>query len=549
MNENRLSEDQQVLCAVDSWSWSFLNGLQLGAGRVFGFDGFEFMPSVMRFDVGVDGFVGKNKLCVIKSAQAGITQAVQLWVLHGCLYGKFKQGIMYIFPSDRDVQNFSQTRFTPFLKENAILRSVVDDVNNVHVRRINGVNLLFVGGRSTVSVGGVNDKKRDSSALRSFPADVVVRDEADIIDEQMREQSKQRLQASENPFEIDISTPTLPDFGIDAIWQRSDMRHWFVNCKSCKYEFCFELEFPNCMNKGKDGSYYRCCPKCLSPVDPKDGRFVMIGNTNSDTAGFWVSTLMTRLSADYIMDRFSNPISGRMNEFWNSVLGKPFIEYDDKVNKNEVYDCCSHYPMNTHYAGSTSMGVDVGKHLHCVIGIRTGQDSYQILKVERLDDFSQLYVLANSFNCSSVVIDAAPERHKAREFLQNYRGGVVHLCEYNYSQAGGEVWGRDGMVRVNRTEICDRTSTLFKYKGKLVLPMRSNEIDIYANEITSTARKLVVGANGVNYYSYITPNNVADHYYHATNYFLLASRFLNFDSFTGKRQESIRFTENSYTYR
>ncbi len=542
---NNLTLEQKTLCNVDAWSWAYLNKLDLGGSRVFSYKGFEFAPSVMRFDQPCDGYEAKNKLCVIKSAQAGITQDVQLWVLHGCLFGKFKQGIMYIFPSDKDVQNFSQTRFTPFLKENHILRQCVDDVNNVHVRRVNGINLIFVGGRSTVSVGGGNDKKRDSSSLRSFPADCVVRDEADIMDSDMREQSKQRLQASENPYEIDISTPTLPDFGIDVIWKRSDMRHWFVTCPDCRFEYCQELEFPNCIDKDSNGNYYRCCPKCKTPIDQSKGKFVALGNKNSDTAGFWISTLMTHLSANYIMDRFENPLSGRMNEFWNSVIGKPYIEFEDKVTKQEVYNCCSHYAMNSDCKEQTAMGVDVGKVLHCTIGIRTGRDSYRIVKVHRCDTWEELYTLANAYNCRSVVIDCAPERHKAKEFQQNYKG-IVHLCEYNFSMSGGETWN-NGVVRVNRTEICDRTTSVFKYAGKMVLPLRCSEIDEYAYEVANTARKLVTGNNGVNFYSYITPNDAPDHYFHSTNYFLLACKFLNYSSLDDMRQNKNLQNDTPYT--
>lgn len=529
-NELSLSEEQLALMTVDSWSWGFFNRVRLGAGRLFSYDGFEYIPDLMRFDKSYDAFEGKNKCCVIKSAQAGVTQAMQLWVLHGCIYRRFNQGVMYIFPSDKDVVNFSQTRFTPFLNENECVKLYVDDVNNVHVRRVNGVNLIFVGARSTVSVGGGNDKKRDSSALRSFPADVVVRDEADIMDSDMKEQSKQRLQASANPYEIDISTPTLPDFGIDQTWKKSDMRLFMITCPKCRHEFCMELDFPNCIGIDKEGHYFRCCTSCKEPIIPsKHGRFRPT-RSGSDTAGFWISTLMTRLSADYIMDRFQNPVSGRMNEFWNSVIGKPYIEFEDKVHAREVFDCCGTDPMFTDYSqNNTAMGVDVGKVLHCVIGIRTGKDSYKIVKVHRCHTWNELNVLARSYNVQSVVIDCAPERHKAKEFQDAYKG-IVHLCEYNFSMTGGEKWG-DGFVRTNRTEACDRVTSVFKYSGKMELPMRCSEIEQYAYEVSNTARKLVTNNNGVNYYSYITPNNSPDHYFHATSYFLLATKFLSYGNF------------------
>ena len=39
-----------------------------------------------------------------------------------------------------------------------------------------------------------------------------------------------RLDGHDNPCRMDISTPTLPECGVDAEYQQSDLKRWIVEC-------------------------------------------------------------------------------------------------------------------------------------------------------------------------------------------------------------------------------------------------------------------------------------------------------------------------------
>ena len=53
-----------------------------------------------------------------KGAQMGFTEISVLKVMHGLLFGRYPQGVLYLLPTVTDVSDFSRGRFGPFLTEN-----------------------------------------------------------------------------------------------------------------------------------------------------------------------------------------------------------------------------------------------------------------------------------------------------------------------------------------------------------------------------------------------------------------------------------------------
>ena len=80
---------------------------------------------------------------------------------------------------------------------------------------------------------------------------------------------------------------------------------------------------------------------------------------------------------------------------------------------------------------------------------------------------------------------------------------------------------KDGLISVRRTETMDNVHNIFTTSGRLEIPRRSLEINRYAIEMTNTAKVLQEdGITGSRRYIYTKLG--ADHYFHATNYFILA---------------------------
>ncbi len=180
----------------------------------------------------------------LKGAQVGITSIIMLRTLHGLISNRYHQGALYLFPSRMDVLDFSRGRLNPLINDNESLARFVQDLDSQIIKRIGKAMLYLRGARSTAKVGGM---KRTSSQLKSVPVDRVVFDESDEMEMAMIDMAKERLSHSSIKEEIYLSTPTIPDYGVDKLFQRSDQRHWMIQCSKCGGETCLELEFPKCL--------------------------------------------------------------------------------------------------------------------------------------------------------------------------------------------------------------------------------------------------------------------------------------------------------------
>ena len=135
---------------------------------------------------------------------------------------------------------------------------------------------------------------------------------------------------------------------------------------------------------------------------------------------------------------------------------------------------------------------------------------------------ADLHDIARRFRVKRAVLDALPETRKAREF-QAEESYQVYLCEYQHT-ISNVLWNdKTGIVKVNRTEICDGTHDLFKEAGVCEIPRRCAEVDMYAKQMCNIAKTLETDEEtGSKAYRYIRRFG-PDHYRHATNYFLMAA--------------------------
>ncbi len=87
---------------MDSCFWAIENKIKLIGGTVFTLDGCEYMADIMRDKA--------RYRAVMKGTQARITTAFQTESIHSLRYNKYPQGIIYYFPTEKDVEKFSKTQ-------------------------------------------------------------------------------------------------------------------------------------------------------------------------------------------------------------------------------------------------------------------------------------------------------------------------------------------------------------------------------------------------------------------------------------------------------
>jgi hypothetical protein len=240
--------------------------------------------------------------------------------------------------------------------------------------------------------------------------------------------------------------------------------------------------------------------------------------------GWWISQLNSLyIDPGYILDMYEDPPNGNLAEVMNSKLGRAYISAENRLSPQEVYACTKNDPMLMNHDGPCCMGVDVGHpSLHVTIGYKKNRNSVKIIWVGRVGTFNDLHDLSQKFNVRSMVIDLKPEIRKVREF-QAVEPYAVYACDYVETRIGMTAWDdKEKVIKCNRTEICDMSHDFVVTPGKLELPRRNMEIDLFTKEVCNMAKVLeedeVSGAR-VYRYKKLGP----DHYRHSLNYLLLAS--------------------------
>jgi hypothetical protein len=513
--------DLQIAESTDTLYWLYMNGVKVD-GRAFDLKGRQYQQEIMRPYTAQKKT--KHNEVIRKGSQIGITIGKVCEATHGALYGLYPQGIIFYFPNKTAVEMFSASRFKPFLEDNPdTIGKYMGKTDRVDIRRVGDVNIYFFGGGATARVGG---DKKDSTSVRSTPADWVILDERDLFDDVMARQVNQRLGNSTIKRRTDIGTPTIPDLGIDLLYKKSDMRRWQIPCECGKFT-CVETEFPRCVRVDSEKGHL-VCVHCGKRIDSNRGNWVP-DCPDRDVVGYWASQLLNpNCDLNLVLKQYADPEAYDLDEgeFYRTVLGIPFIDADDELLVSDVYACCTSEREKFDSQYTCAMGVDVNwPELNVVIGYPLDRNRHKIVKTARVKEWPDLLDLAKRYKVQSCVIDAQPERHKVTEF-QKQAPFAVWICFYSEHLKTLDQWDKDNrVVKVMRTEIFDASHDLVKKPGRLQLPVLNEELKEYAHQMTRSVRVLETDQEtGTKIYRYRARGDKQDHYRNATNYYLLASK-------------------------
>jgi len=209
-------------------------------------------------------------------------------------------------------------------------------------------------------------------------------------------------------------------------------------------------------------------------------------------------------------------------------LGIPHVEAEDQLQASVIRGCCTLDSMPSQHNGPCAMGVDMGKGKHVVIGTRTGRETYEIVKVAVVGSLKDVHDLAQRYNVKSAVIDLRPYEDEVRDFQKHETGYQIFASQYLDASPHEEAYDpKSGIVKSDRTQMCDRTHRLFTEK-RIKIPRRCAAIDMFTNQCCNIAKVLETNMRtGTPIYRYRIVSGLkatGDHYRHALNYFLLAAK-------------------------
>jgi hypothetical protein len=466
-----------------------------------------------------------RRRCYMKGTQGGGSLLELIKSLKGMIYRDLPFGVLYMFPTTDDVHEFSRAILGPLIVSNKAsigkyIKNVRGGTDTTSLKQVNGANLFMRGANLSKVIEG----EGESTKLKAISVDKVVFDEIELMEPEVIAKAKGRLGNSQVKEEVYIGNPGIPGRGIDDIFQHSDQRYWHRKCLHCGSWTCAELTFPDCVKIRTDGTGYIGCIKCGREVFVRDGEWVASVRDNSEYMHGYRWSQLTSPNNDpaEILEDFTNPPQGNLADVYRLRLGLPYVATEDQLTTAQVFSRCGPFLMGNQDIGPCAFGLDVGRTKHLVIGKRTGVKSHEIVKAIRLSSWDDIANIIYRFNCRSGVIDIRPYEDEARRFQQAHRNIRIFLCEYSENTPVGTVYNQHtGIVKVNRTEICDATHNLVADEGRLSLPRNCEEIQEFAREVCNPAKMLEVNKKTkIAVYRY---KGTEDHYRHALNYYLLAA--------------------------
>lgn len=469
-----------------------------------------------------------KRVCYMKATRGGFSEIEILKSLHGMIHERYQEGVLYLFPTTDDVNEFSKSRFAPLLSANRLaigqyVKSGGKGTDTASLKKIHNAFLYLRGARLSEKRG----EQAESSKMKSIGVDKLVFDEVDHMEKEVIAKARGRYYDSPWQEEVFIGNPIIPGLGIDEQWQKSDQRHWWRKCSSCDKYTCAELFFMDdperCVGIRSDGTGYIACKNCGREVFIKDGEWQpeLKENTNYMKGYRWSQLTSAVCDPLDILRDFREPPEGNIADVYRLRLGLPYIAAEDRLVESQVYECCGlEYQYDSH-PGPCAMGIDVGIVKHIVIGVRSGREQYRIVKTIKLSAWEDIHDLARKFHVKSAVIDIRPYQDTVKKF-QASEPYQIFLCEYSNNPAYLRKWDiKLGVVKDYRTALFDETHRMVVTPGMLTIPRYSPEIKEFAKQMCDAYKILDTNKKtGAKEYRY---KGSKEHYRNALNYFLLAA--------------------------
>ena len=519
---------KEKMMRADSCYWAEQNKIRLLGGSVFSLEGCEYMSDIMRDDA--------RHIVVMKGAQARITTLFMLRAIHALIHRIHPQGTIYYFPNKTAVENFSKTRFGPLITDNPCIRRHLKDTNSVNIKQVGETFLRLLGARATFDIQG----KKDSTSVRSEPADEVVRDERDLFNDDMADMTFDRLMGSDFKLEVDLGTPTIPDVGIDKVFGESDQKFRMIKCHSCNGYTCIVDDFPNSIKYERDNIHdryepYFACINCGKKIFVVNGEYIAKfpdkynpEYPNEGISGYHVSHFITpKCDLKLVMDKYEKALADTslMGSFYNKFLGFAYIPIEDRLRQQDIFNCCGDDLMKSSSILGTAMGADIMKTNRIIIAEKKGNEKAKIIYMARVSGFDALYDLCIKFNVKSGVVCLRPYEESFRKFQAKMAKKNVKIFGSEYRDKQRNLLKTDeegGVYSVSRTEMMDKSHSWIM-SGKLELPRKCEEVKTFAKEVCNTAKVLETNERtGDRIYRYRPVGDKVEHYRHTLNYLMLA---------------------------
>jgi hypothetical protein len=464
-----------------------------------------------RYLVGI--YQDKSHDVIIRSsAQSGKSEYLNCYTL-GCVSRGHR--VFWVFPTEGLRDQHVRDKLDPCIDATPFYSRMVQSAKKGSRSNMapDGVSLKQLG-KASMALVASNSK----TAFKAYTADVAVIDEVDFCDQDNLAMAPDRLQHSTVGHLRRVSNPTIPGYGIDALYRDSDQRVWHVKCDHCN-EWQTVDWFANVVREVSEGRYElrrfdpeitAVCSHCDAALDRLSrGEWVPM-YPGRPVSGYFISQLFAGnrpLSDMYLRFERGQTNAGQMQAFYNGSLGLPYSAPGSSLTLDILQARVSDHPRLSSFDGDCYGGCDVGSLNHLTIEDAQGR----VILIEavtwgRLDECMSL------FPNMTLVIDALPELNRCMEWAARYPGRVFRSYvnkkvqrdePFDVDYASQETSGE-------RTQMIDRAFARYFKSESLYLPRDAMSIEGFADHMTAPSRVLDIKRTPPQYIW--TEGSQADHY-------------------------------------
>jgi len=360
--------------------------------------------------------------------------------------------IMYTLPTSGDAKDFVLSKFDPIIQTSQKLRDKVwkdplsrRAVYSAGLKRIGGSHFFFRGSWA-------------EHAAQTIDADILVVDELDFQKPEVRDMYEERLAGSGSDDIIYwIGTPTLPQWGISEIFDRSDQRQWHIACPKCKKEQF--LTWPDNVSFKKQTFICKFCRTDFSDEDRKNGRWIAM-NPESKIHGYQITRMMAPwVPASKMIESYhKKPVK----DFYNYNLGLPYIEKTQQFSRDDFQKAIFGDDEEAAFVKEKSfIAIDQGNNFN-VIGGHANKAGILIDKAGLFTSAAALEKELGVQKADVMVMDMYPDQHYAMKLQEQYGKQKFFLInqriwtETKRLQNYMEYERVSGIINLERTNSLDR---------------------------------------------------------------------------------------------
>lgn len=473
-----------------------------------------------------DIYNDKNpEITVKKSTQSGLSEWLVFRAICRAREGK---SILYVLPTFDLKNQFVKERVDKSISYSNFYQTLINDTPKKFAESLS----LKQIGEGTIAFVGSNT----ANAFISYPADDIIIDELDNCNQDNLFMASERQSASEDKRTIKVGNPTITNFGIDAEYKKTDQKIWQVKCSSCGKYIIPEF-FQHIVEKvgndwlvvdpkwTQDKEPFPICHLCKKPYDRfGHGRWVKKGS--GKVSGYYISKMFSTYNTlSELLDRFSAGLSNdtAMQRFYNGDLGKAYTAEGSRITEEMLDACVKDYLLEDSTDKVCVAGIDVGAILNIIIA-EMGQNELKIVNISEVKEFEEAMYLLSRYKVRCFVVDSRPETRESMKLVQKMlaHGSIGALCDYTTNKKDLQYSGRDNILSIDRTISLDSVKE-YIFTQKIIFPRNARSIKNLYDQIVNVTR---IYNEKRDYYEWVEAG--ADHYFHALNYMLLASRIIKY---------------------